>query len=159
MTELKRYKFYPKYTILLPVVCFVGCWAIVIRNSLYHFGVFNTGIYLANDRVEIPAWVITVLFLFIIAMFIWEEFYKKFIYIRVYPFKEIIVYRFFKKHTIYPDNIETIKVDKLFSAYGLPNEVIFINTRNRRFVVSQLYIKGYDELKKYLSLRYDVIAL
>lgn len=151
--------FYPKYTILLPVICLIGCGAIVIRNLLYHFGVFDTGIHLAEDKVLVPAWVITALFLFIIVGLIWEEFYKKFLYIRVYSSKKIVIYRFFKKHTIYPDDIETIKVDKLFSAYGLPNEVTIINTQNSRFVISQLYIKRYDKLKAHLNSQFDVIVL
>lgn len=150
---------YPMFTILIPVFCFIGCWVIVVRNSLYHIGMLDTGIYLANSRVEIPAWVITALFLLLIVMFIWEEFYKKFIYVRVYSSKEIVIYRFFKKHTLYPGDVKTIKVDKLFSRFGLANEVILLDTGNDRFVVSQLYIKRYEKLKQYLNSQFKVTVL
>ena len=132
---------------------------IVIRNLLYHFGYVDIPVALVGPKYTIGPWVVTAVFFSTIIVMIWEEIYKKLLYIQVRPSGDIIVYRFFKKHVIEPNDVQSVKIDKLFSRFGSPNEVILIKTKREKFVVSQFYISGYDDLKEYLNQKHDVIVL
>ncbi|MFB5945718.1 hypothetical protein [Albibacterium profundi] len=156
----ERLKFYPGLTAILPIVLILGCVAVFTRNLYYHFGWLDTSINLfENGSNNIDPLFTTAVFVLFIIMGLIEEVYKKFLYIKIVSNDEIIIYRFFKKHILSRDEIQAIKVDKLFSLGALPNEVIRISTGKKRFMISKLYIRRYNRLKKHLTSHFDVKIL
>jgi hypothetical protein len=102
----------------------------------------------------------TAAFGLLVIMALIEEIYKKALYIKVGSSNEIIIFRFFRKHVLYPSDIDSIKVDTLFKSLGsLPNEVIRISGNKKEFIISKLYIRRYNDFKKYLNSQFDVIDL
>lgn len=160
MTTERPILFYPGLSASMPIVLISGCVVIFVRNLYYHLGWLDIPInMLESHSTSINPVFTTGVFALFIVIGLTEEVYKKLLYIKVVSDDEIIIYRFFKRHRLLREGIQTIKVDKLFSLGALPNEVIRISTGNKRFIISKLYIKRYDKLKKYLSSQFDVMTL
>jgi hypothetical protein len=153
-------KFYAKYTIILPVFCVITCSLIVFRNIMYHFGLEDTAISMVDPaNVDLPSWVTTLVFVILAISILSEELYKKFLYIKLERSGEIILYRFWKEYRLRPSDVNSVTVERVFSRFGLPNEIIIIHTAREKFIVSQFYIRRYDKLKEELALRYDINLL